>query len=248
MDAIQLAATLAVPTDLEYKDHCARQLQHLDLLEQVPDIADYRQYCAAMEVSSVLCALSCFTSNTRHATDDRVWRLERCWNLAIAKYVRRYLDLSNAEHILVANYAISPRFYVDASTRGDVFLREVVPYLVARAILQRTERGVPVVVGLRKKLGDNCFKVDRHRRHHRQYVDTAALLAIPLASRYVDQLEPHTLALIDKHTHVASVGDRKGAVRTPSFARDLPRKLRAAFSWAEHGDRPREIGQPALQL
>lgn len=158
-------------------------LKRLDALEDAPPIADEEQYRYARAVKSMLASLSCFTFNTKHPEDERVWRLESEWGRELACYNRRFL-LKDHEARAIARYLLWSRYWPGIDHRGlfdDAKRRGLLRKL------RRQGRGdldfALYVVGLEMKLGDNTFTVDRHGRHYRHYHRTCARQAFHVMQR-----------------------------------------------------------------
>jgi hypothetical protein len=156
-------------------------LQHLDALENPPRIADEKQYRYARAVKSMLASLSCFTFNTKHPEDDRVWRLESEWGRELARYNRRFL-VKDHETRAIARYLLWPRYW------PGVDHRQLFDEAKRRGLLRKRRpqgRGdldfCLYVVGLEMKVGDNTFTVDRHGRHYRHYNRSCARQAFHMA-------------------------------------------------------------------
>lgn len=188
-------------------------LRHLDELERPPRIRNEEQYSGAREVKSLLASLSCFTFNTGHPENDRVWRLEALWGRALARYNQRYL-IRDHETRAIARYLLWSRYW------PGVDPRQVLDEAKRRAVLRKGKAsglGTPnahlYVVGLEMKVGDNTFTVDNYGRHYRHYHRTCARQAF----------------------HLGEALDRAGIAAAASWFADVP-ELGAAWTETAIGD------------
>jgi len=229
------AAFVALAKSVEPRDKARNDflLSQLDTIDVVAKIESEEEYSVARKVSEELCSLSCYTFNHQSPLNDRVWRMEGMWNREIARYTKRTYDRKDPDDICVANYAIGTKHFLNVNTQRDYYLSEVVPYLLSREMLANDpDDGKIVVLGLRKKVGDNVYSVDRRGNQHQQYVSMACPQAFYLADRYLAQLKDVVLPDMPEGTrtvYLSSGSGGKGSAKTPALARSVGNQLTLIF-------------------
>ena len=194
-----------------YASMCDQILANLHIFENDFKIENESDYEIAYIIKGYLCTASCYTFNNNHSENDRVWELENVYGKAMAKYNKRFL-FKNPEAILIANYLLSSKYYVNI----DNF--EVISIAKKLNILRKSN-GYLYVVGLSKKVGDNVFTVDCKGRGHRQYQNTIGRQAFPFSNqRYEEFINNSFLNGIEelsKFCNKTDIGDYKNCCKTP---------------------------------
>jgi|GEM_PF-4195964 len=179
-------------------------------------------YARADAVRRMLSSLACYTFNTQHSENKRVWAMERVWANAVGTYNRRLL-IRDKNAKLVARYLLWTYRFADIDPRAAFILAR--RHGVLRAVPHQDGRPPAVcVVGLDRAVGDNVFTVDRFGRHHRRSGRTIGRQALsvlrPLPWSGSDaEAFLSSLPELDPSYHVTEIGDHKHAARGSSFSR-----------------------------
>lgn len=197
-------------------------IARLDEFEAPFPIKNEADYTKADAVRRMLSGLACYTFNTKHTEDKRVWALESLWGAAVAKYNRRLL-LRNKDAKLVARYLLWTYRFPHIDPRAAFILAR--RHGVLR-VASRRDGTQPTlcVVGLERAVGDNVFTMDRFGRHHRRYGKTIGRQALtvvrPLPWEGADaEAFLESIPELDPSYHVTNIGDFKHAARGSSFSR-----------------------------
>lgn len=197
----------------------AAMLSDLDRFETPMAIKTEEDYARAYSVKSALCSLSCHTVNNNLPQNDRVWLLESVWGKALKKYNDRHL-LKDSDDVFVANYLLAKRYYTAIDRNALLALAKMRGFL-------RQINGSLVVVGLSKKVGDNTFTIDRHGRHHRNFIRTIGRQYFRLSMQDVilDESFFNDIPHVEDNFRETYLGDGKGLSKYPSIASDTYYRL-----------------------
>lgn len=190
------------------------------IFSQHPVIRSEEDYLACSQAKSTLCSLSCYTANTNHPDNDKVWDMEGVYGKAMEKYNRKIL-IKDKEAKIRARYLIWNYSYQAADQ--DAVLRDA----AADGILvKKTEAGITTqlyVVGLCYKVGDNTFRVDSKGREHRRYVNTVGRQAILVNLSDVSSFVRNhpeimdSIPELDDSYYTYSTGNGKNMIKEISF-------------------------------
>ncbi|MEI8659345.1 hypothetical protein [Vibrio sp. Hal054] len=218
----------------------ATLLNHLDSFSQAPVIKSEQDYFTAQKAKKLLCALSVYTSNTKHPDNQRVWHLENVYGEAMEKYNRSIL-IKDKDTKLVARYLAWTRYFTT-----DVDHIKVLHTAADLGVLRKTvsklddggERIRLFVVGLKHKVGDNTFTPDRLGREHRNYVETIGRQAIPVTvptEAFIaftqDKAALAKIETLHDSYYVTNVCDRKGCIRAIPFGNQARLDVCARFGY-----------------
>lgn len=163
-------------------------IKSLDKIEAVIDrakvknLADFNKYS---QVKYLLSGLSCYTFNTKHPQNDRVWELEsklggKCARWVKSQTVKDSFTLTELAYFTWDCHYPDDRFMVLRFTKD----------LLSKGLLWKSAKsGNLMVTGMHKRVGDNVFTVDYRGREHRTYVGSMALQAFYVSSRISDMVK-----------------------------------------------------------
>lgn len=193
----------------------------LNEMENPAPIKDEAQYAKYRKLSSGLCSLEVATFNRKHPLNDQVRRLEGAYNKRLAQWMKKTRLIKDPFVKLLGKYLVMSKYFPTYDEAR--FLEPVADELLAKGWLFRSDDRV-VVAGFEYKLGDNVFSVDRMGREHRQYVSSAAPLALPLdyskSEKLASWIASHEIPALPEEYKVAFVGDGKFCVRSPRFSQE----------------------------
>ena len=210
--------------------HASRQawLARLDEFETPFPVTTEAEYVRADAIRRILSHLACYTFNTEHPHNDRVWALETTWAAALVKFNRRLL-IKNPDARLVARYLLWSYVFRGADPRAAFALARQHGVLRKRV---HTDGRPPVlcVIGLDRAFGDNVFTVDRRGREHRRYGRTIGRQAFPVRrplpwSGDDADVFLSTIPELDETYHLTDIGDFKHAARGSAFRREAQHRL-----------------------
>lgn len=205
-------------------------LARLDEFETPFPVTTEAEYRKADAVRRMLSGLSCYTFNTRHPLNDRVWALESTWAATLVKFNRRLL-IKDPDARLVARYLLWSFVFRGPDPRAAFVLAR--QHGLLRKCSRTDGRGpLLCVIGLDRAVGDNVFTVDRRGREHRRYGRTIGRQAFPVCRTLPwsdDDAEIFlaTIPELDDSYRVTHIGDHKHAARGSAFRREAQRKLLA---------------------
>lgn len=190
----------------------------LDSLESPAPIKDEAQYETYRKLSSHLCSLEVMTFNQKHPLNDQVHRLEVSYNQQLYRWMIRTRLINEPRIKTLGKYLVMSRYF--PRYNESIHLESVAQTLLnEKRLFQSKDR--LVVAGFNYKLGDNTFSIDRQGREHRQYVRSAAPLALPVdfsKSKLLEDWRKEKMILgLPEEYRVAYVGSAKGCVRSPRF-------------------------------
>lgn len=210
--------------------HASRQalLARIDEFQTPFPVTTEAEYRKADTVRRMLSSLACYTFNTQHPLNDRVWALETAWAAPLVKFNRRLLIKDPAAR-LVARYLLWAYVFPGVDPRAVFVLARQHGVLRKRV---RTDGRPPLlcVVGLDRAVGDNVFTVDRRGREHRRYGRTIGRQAFPVCRPFPwsgDDAEVFLSSIpdLDETYHVTDIGDFKHAARGSAFRREAQHRL-----------------------
>ena len=224
-----LSAQMADITQAEYVTRQNWMLNNLNFLEltvKATKINDSASYALAMGIKGALCSLSCYTFNSKHPLNDKVWELEHILGQKMFKWVLK--NLAPKDENLMIRYLLWNKRYTD----DGVMRKKFIDHLIDKGYISYSpsdKYGFEgfVLTGIYCKVGDNVFTQDYHGRHHRQYVNVCAQQYFdfhwPQDLEYLKTIA-ESVPRLEEAQETTSLGDGKGAARHPKITRsDLNR-------------------------
>ncbi|USD35634.1 MULTISPECIES: hypothetical protein [Vibrio] len=208
---------------LEIDKRYTLALEKIDELSDSPVVQNENEYLSQLKVKEFLCALSCYTSKTKHPLNDRVWELESVYGIALSKYNKRSL-IKNKDIKYLAKYLSWPYFYTKVIDHQQA-LKAAAAYGILRKNISENSDGSTrtelYVIGLHYKVGDNTFSVDSRGREHRRYIKTMGRQALPVVvphdeyKLFIEREKEAVSRIPELHNsfYVTYVGDGKGCIR-----------------------------------
>lgn len=210
-----------LPEDAQHRARMHALLAHIDLLEAPVLPTCDEEYRALTRLRRDLSSLSCYTSNSSHPLNDRVWALEGVYGKLQAQYNRKF-EIRDADDRSLARYMLYGKF-LTAPKRATCFLEARDRGLLVKVSAAPGTDAYPgtlLVQGLNCKVGDNVFTVSRggsgaEHRQYRNHIGRQAICIeqrIPFDAAQYAQFLSTVPEMTDLHNEV-SVGDGKGMVR-----------------------------------
>jgi len=211
------------------------QLELLPQLLTPFEIVDEETYRAATKVRCMLSSLDCYTLNFPCEQGELVGKVLSRWSQAVVDFNDGVLIKDETARLL-ARYLLWTKSFTAGDTRAC--------YLLARkhGVLARLPAGDGrhelVVIGLKRKVGDNVFRTNRRGGEHRCYIEAIGRQGFYPVQRFpfegpaaVAFLE--SLPLLDETYHGVSIGDRKYCARPSAFTQPEIQRLYALIVGAD---------------
>jgi len=250
-EAISTHTGTSSPDVNEYRQRMKDQLAALDSLENPRRPECEKDFLEIERIRRDLSSLDCFAFNTSHPEQDRVTRLESEYCKLVSQYNKRR-ELPHGVDRSIGRYLLYGKRFNDIRTT-TAWLEARDRGLLRKVVRPDDGRVVFYVVGLRCKLGDNVFTVDRRGREHRQYGRSVGRQAIAIVQTLpfeADQRDAfaQTIPDLDPTFHEVSIGDYKGCIRPISMTRKEVNAIFSAFQASPHETNPVIVPQPPASV
>lgn len=215
------------------KDVAFAIINAIDNLYPDKPIKTIEEYRLGRAMQSYINGMWCRASNAHvgRPFQDMITNTLNRIQKRLISYTKRQ-QIKDKEIGLLARYACATQYYPAANI--EVILKKLHEGGVLLKEAQHDGTLRFYVRGLRAKVGDNTFSIDRLGREHRQYVEVTVPQAFPVS--LYGQLQPmagddkwyqSVPEMNDRDYHVTGFGDRKGSARAfPVQWHDVPTLLR----------------------
>jgi len=227
--ATDISAKMAGMSSENYVSRMNDALTMLDKIEgaigrmKLKTENDFKQ---AHDIKSVLCSLSCYTSNNKLPENDRVWKLESVLGAKMHKWTMR--NLAKPDDNLLIRYILWNKRYAGDSETRKWILDQLIEkgFLGIRPAGQYNTEEI-VLTGIACKVGDNVFSIGRDDREYRNYCTVCLPQCFfPTWAIDTEYVKSKSLPTLDPDLSMTYMRDGKGCARHPKITSKDRRRLK----------------------
>ncbi|EHU6487751.1 hypothetical protein BWH99_RS10660 [Vibrio parahaemolyticus] len=193
-----------------------------------PKVTTEDEYVAAMGIKRLLCRIEVYMGNISHPLHSIFSDLENTYSKALSRYNNSLL-VKNKDDRRLIKYLAWTKYFTSSVDHEQMLIEAAQKGLLKKRLTVSDDGKTHVslfVWGLKFKVGNNVFSVDRLGREHRTYLETIGRQCIPTCvpsecfNRFV-QNNPkliEQIADVTENDYVTDVGDGKYKIRSIPFS------------------------------
>ena len=175
------ARFLGVDTDtyVQTEESLLRELYSLQEAVRKLKVNTLEDYLEGMKLKSLLSSLFCYCFNNGKEEYQKVGAIEAELGKKLLKFARNYGRIKDKRLRAIAKYMITCSGYYWVHEDVDTIIEAV-----KKAGILWKKEGMYLITGLHYAVGDNSFTIGKDGREYRDYVETCAIQAFYVNSRW----------------------------------------------------------------